>query len=393
MDDPQARRVEELFDQAADLDPAQLITFLDEQCAGDADLRAPWRSFYSSTAGPRPPSRFSAAPWPSRARHCPRFRSPRFRPSPATACCALLGEGGMGTVYEAEQDNPRRTVALKLIRPGLVTPALLQRFAREAQILGRLHHPGIAQILRRRGRRRRPTVLRYGANLPACRSTSTPAEHALDLAGRLELIARVCDAVQHAHEQRRHPPRPQARQHPGGSAGQPKVLDFGVARAADLRTTTAHTRTGQLVGTLNYMSPEQIAADPRLDQRSDVYTLGVILFELLADRLPYPLEHLPLAEAARLIRERRARRGWAPSTARCRGDVETIAAKALEKDPDRRYPSAGELAADIRRHLGHEPIRARPPSALYQLGKFARRHKALVATTAAFLALLLGAGR
>jgi tetratricopeptide (TPR) repeat protein len=216
-------------------------------------------------------------------------------------------------------------------------------------------------------------------------------EHALDTAGRLELVARVCDAVQHAHEQgviHRDLKPANILVEP---SGQPKVLDFGVARAADLRAATAHTQTGQVVGTLNYMSPEQVAADPRLDQRSDVYTLGVILFELLAGRLPYPLEHLSLPEAARVIRDEEPTRLGSLDT-RCRGDVETIAARALEKDPNRRYQSAGELAADIGRHLRHEPIRARPPSALYHLRKFARRHKALVVTTAVFLALLLGTG-
>jgi WD40 repeat protein len=204
-------------------------------------------------------------------------------------------------------------------------------------------------------------------------------------------VARVCDAVQHAHEQ--------GVIHrdlkPGNilvdEAGQPKVLDFGVARAtgADLLTSVDRTRTGQLVGTLSYMSPEQVAADPAaLDRRSDVYTLGVILYELLADRLPYPLADLPLPEAARVIREREPSRLGSIDT-RFRGDVETIVAKALEKDRARRYPSAAELAADIRRYLSHEPIRARPPSALYQLGKFARRHKALVGGVAGVMAALV----
>jgi tetratricopeptide (TPR) repeat protein len=207
-------------------------------------------------------------------------------------------------------------------------------------------------------------------------------------------MARVCDAVEHAHER--------GIIHrdlkPGNvlvdDSGQPKVLDFGVARATDLdvRATTGHTEVGELIGTLAYMSPEQMAADPAvLDRRSDVYTLGVILFELLAERLPYALVHLPLTEVARVIREQQPVRLGALD-ARLRGDVETIVAKALEKDPPRRYLTAAELAADIRRHLRHEPIRARPPSALYQLSKFARRHKALVLTTAGFLILLLGAG-
>jgi tetratricopeptide (TPR) repeat protein len=299
----------------------------------------------------------------------------------------------MGVVYEAEQDNPRRPVALKVLRPGLVSPALLRRFAGEAHILGRLHHPGIAAIYE-------AGVADDGQPFFALEYVRGVAldeyarRHGLDGAARLGLLARVCDAVQHAHEQGVIHRDLKPSNILVDEAGQPKVLDFGVARTtdADLLTNADRTRTGQLVGTLSYMSPEQVATEPAaLDRCSDVYTLGVILFELLTGRLPYPLEHLPLPEAARVIREQEPARLGALD-ARCRGDIETIVGKALEKDPARRYPSAAEVAADIRRHLRHEPIRARPPSALYQLGKFARRHKALVATTATFLALLLLAG-
>jgi WD40 repeat protein/predicted Ser/Thr protein kinase len=301
----------------------------------------------------------------------------------------LLGEGGMGIVYEAEQDNPRRPVALKVIRPGAVSPALLKRFGHEAQILGRLHHPGIAQI--------------YEAGMAEDGQPFFAMEfirgvaldeyvrlHGLDPAARLGLIARICDAVEHAHEQGIIHRDLKPSNILVDETGQPKVLDFGVARApdADLRSSTDHTRTGQLVGTLNYMSPEQVTASPAvLDPRSDVYTLGVILFELLAGRLPYSLEHLPLPEVARVIREQDPSRLGSIDT-RCRGDVETIVTKALEKDPARRYLSAAELAADIRRQLHNEPIRARPPSALYQLAKFTRRHKGLVGGVAGIMAAL-----
>ena len=175
--------------------------------------------------------------------------------------------------------------------------------------------------------------------------------------------------------------------------GQPKVLDFGVARAtdADLLTMAGLTQAGQLIGTPDYMSPEQVSADPAaIDHRSDVYALGVILFELSAHRLPYQLENRPLAETARLIQEQDPPR-LGLINPELRGDVETIVAKALEKDPARRYRSAADLAADLRRWLDHEPILARPPSALYHLHKFARRHKGLVGgVVATGVALVLG---
>jgi WD40 repeat protein len=298
----------------------------------------------------------------------------------------------MGAVYEAEQDSPRRAVALKVVRPGLATPALLQRFTHEAQILGRLHHPGIAQV--------------YEAGMAEDGQPFFAMEFirglALDdyarlrqltLAERVGLLARVCDAVQHAHEQGVIHRDLKPANILVDEAGQPKVLDFGVARAtgADLLTGAGLTQTGQLLGTPNYMSPEQVTADPAaIDHRADVYALGVILFELLAHRLPYHLENRPLAEAARLILEQDPPR-LGSIHPELRGDVETIVAKALEKDKARRYAAAADLAADLRRWLAHEPILARPPSALYHLRKFARRHKALVGGMAATgAALVLG---
>src|SRR5262249_49920035 len=217
----------------------------------------------------------------------------------------LLGEGGMGAVYEAEQDNPRRPVALKVIRPGLVSPALLKRFAREAEILGRLHHPGIAQIheagVAEDGQPFFAMELVRGLPLD-----EYARRHSLDAAGRLDLLTRVCEAVQHAHERGIIHRDLKPSNILVDETGQPRVLDFGVARAAGPGTlaSAAVTGTAQLVGTLGYMSPEQVVADPdSLDRRSDVYTLGVILFQLLAGRPPYALEGLPLPEGARVIRE------------------------------------------------------------------------------------------
>jgi WD40 repeat protein/predicted Ser/Thr protein kinase len=307
----------------------------------------------------------------------------------------LLGAGGMGAVYEAEQDSPHRAVALKVIRAGLLAPELLKRFAQEVEILGRLHHPGIAQIYE-------ASVAEDGQPFFAMEFIrGLPLDEyarlrSLTLRDRVELLARVCDAVQHAHDQGVIHRDLKPANILVDESGQPKVLDFGVARAtdADLITGAGLTQTGQLLGTPSYMSPEQVGADPAaIDRRADVYALGVILFELLAHRLPLQLANRPLAEAARLILEEEPPR-LGSINPELRGDVETIVAKAMEKDAARRYPSAAELAVDLRHWLAHEPILARPPSALYHLCKFARRHKGLVggvlATVAALVLGLVG---
>jgi tetratricopeptide (TPR) repeat protein/predicted Ser/Thr protein kinase len=304
----------------------------------------------------------------------------------------LLGEGGMGAVYEVEQDHPRRVVALKVIKPGLTSPELLRRFERESRALGRLQHPGIAQIYEAGSADTGFGPQPYFAMEFIAGETLTDYadSHRLGTRDRLELLARACDAVEHAH-QRGIIHRDLK---PGNimldESGQPKILDFGVARVTDSDGhVTRQTDLGQLIGTLAYMSPEQVLADPlELDTRSDVYALGVILYELLAARLPYRLSGT-LIEAARIIREEDPARLSSISRV-YRGDVETIVAKALEKDKARRYASAAALAADIRRHLADEPIAARPASATYQLQKFARRHKALVTATAVVFAVLVG---
>ena len=299
----------------------------------------------------------------------------------------------MGAVYEAEQDRPRRSVALKVIKAAWASPELLRRFEQEAQALGRLHHPGIAQIYEAgsadAGSGAQPFFameLIHGKPL-----VEYANGHKRNTRQRLELMIQVCDGVQHAH-QRGIIHRDLK---PGNilvdESGQPKILDFGLARATDSDAqATRQTDIGQLLGTLAYMSPEQVLADPlALDTRSDVYALGVILYELLSGKLPYTLSR-QLDEAVRTIRETDA----APlsSVSRVyRGDIETIVAKALEKDKNRRYGSAAALAGDIRRYLDDQPITAKPASASYQLQKFARRHKALVAgVTAVFAVLVLG---
>jgi serine/threonine protein kinase len=308
---------------------------------------------------------------------------------------SVLGRGGMGAVYLAEQDKPRRTVALKLIRAGVASDALRRRFELEAEVLGRLRHPSIAQV--------------YEAGIADTPSGKQPYfamelvegeplddyayKNGLGTRARLELMSKIADAVHHAHQQ--------GVIHrdlkPGNilvtADGQPKVLDFGVARAtdADIQTTTLQTDIGQLIGTVPYMSPEQAAGDPKdLDTRSDVYALGVVTYELLVGRLPYELKDRMVHEAVRIIREEEPTRLSTIDRA-LRGDVDTIVGTALMKEKERRYQSAAELGADIRRYLADEPISARPPSATYQLRKFARRNKTLVTGVAAtFLVLVAG---
>jgi serine/threonine protein kinase/tetratricopeptide (TPR) repeat protein len=308
----------------------------------------------------------------------------------------ILGEGGMGTVYEAQQESPKRAVALKVIRAGHVSPALLRRFEHESAVLGRLQHPGIAQVYEagtvpdERGHPVPFFAMEFIRGVPL---NEYAASKGLGTRDRLDLVARICDAVYHAHQK--------GVIHrdlkPGNilvdESGQPKVLDFGVARAtdSDIQQTTIQTDIGQIIGTVPYMSPEQVGGDPsELDTRSDVYALGVIAYELLSGRLPYSLDKRVIHEAVRIIREEEPTR-LSSINRTLRGDVETIVAKALEKEKARRYQSAESLASDIRRYLKDEPITARPASTWYHVRKFSRRNKGLVAGLAvAFVFLSAG---
>ena len=306
----------------------------------------------------------------------------------------VLGRGGMGVVYEAEQAQPRRRVALKVLRswPG---EQALGRFRHEAELLARLQHPGIAAV------HEAGTAVVGGVTVPffameLVRGRSLDAyaaEEGLDTRARAALVAKVADAVHHAHQKGVVHRDLKPANVIVDERGEPRVLDFGVARAIDpdLKFETLWTEVGQLVGTLAYMSPEQAAGDPdQVDSRTDVYALGAVAFQLFSGRLPHEVDGRPVLEVLQAIRDEEPPR-LGELDRSLRGDLETIVATALALDKERRYPSADALAADLRRYLRHEPITARPATAVYQLTRLARRHRALVGASAAVLvALVLG---
>jgi WD40 repeat protein len=395
--------IESVYRTALAKDPGERSSFLDAACADDPTLRREVELLlaYADVQRTTPVEYSEALKLSQQTARIPASGSLRSDQTSDVLPSSIgryrilrfLGEGGMGVVYEAEQEHPRRTVALKIIKPGFAGHQMLRRFEQESLALGRLQHPGIAQIYEAGTADSGFGLQPYFAmELIRGKSLLQYADtHQLNTRQRLELIVKVCEAVQHAH-QRGIIHRDLK---PGNilvdESGQPKVLDFGVARATDTDAqVTLQTDVGQLVGTLAYMSPEQVLADPlEIDTRSDVYSLGVILYELLAGRLPYVIS-TQVDEAVRTIREgdpvplRSINRSY-------RGDIETIVGKALEKDKARRYASAAGMAADIQRYLNNEPISARRPSASYQLQKFARRYKVPVAAAAAFFLLLVAA--
>jgi len=292
----------------------------------------------------------------------------------------IIASGGMGVVYEAMQEAPRRRVALKIIKAGTASEMALRRFHFEAQTLAKLSHPNIAQIYEAgtwesEGGESPFFAMEY---IPGAQGVvSYAAKKDLSMKDRLVLFAKICDAVHHGHQKGVIHRDLKPDNILVDNNGEPKIIDFGVARAtdADLAVTTMQTTMGQLIGTLQYMSPEQCDADPEgIDTRSDVYALGVILFQLLSGKLPYDLRRQAIHEAVRVIKEERPTSMGTLDT-NLKGDVDTIALKAMEKDRDRRYQSAAELASDINHFLNSEPIIARPLSIAYQLRLFTKKYK------------------
>lgn len=291
-----------------------------------------------------------------------------------------IATGGMGTVYEATQENPRRVVALKLMKRGIPSRSALRRFKYESQILARLRHSGIAQVYEAGTHQDESGTTPFFAMeyIPnALPITEYAREKKLGTRERMHLFMQVCAAVHHGHQKGIIHRDLKPSNILVDSSGQVKVIDFGVARCtdSDLAVTTLQTDVGQLLGTLQYMSPEQCNADPHdIDIRSDVYALGVVLYELLIDRPPYNVTRMALHEATRIIREEQPRK-LSTADKTLRGDAETIVLKALDKERERRYQSASALMADIEHYLKDQPISARPASAIYQFRKLVSRHK------------------
>ena len=305
-----------------------------------------------------------------------------------------IASGGMGTVFEAVQEQPRRTVAVKVMKQAAVSPEAFHRFEYEAQLLARLRHPGIAQVYEAGtwddGHGAVPFfAMEYIPNAKTILQYANDKK--LGPRERLELFARICDAVHHGHQKGIVHRDLKPSNILVDSSGNPRIIDFGVARSTDSDMATFQTEVGQIIGSLQYMSPEQFDADPHdIDTRSDVYALGIVLYELLGGRLPYDLGNTKVHDAARIVHEDEPPRLGSINPS-LRGEIETIVHKALEKDRDQRYQSAFGLSQDIRRYLDGEAIVARPPSFAYQLRVFARKHKGVLTAAATVLVVLIAA--
>lgn len=326
-----------------------------------------------------------------------------------------LGEGGMGVVYLAEQVLPiRRKVALKIVKLGLDLDQVVARFESERQALAMMEHPSIAEI---HDAGATPEGLPYFVMeyVPGTSLTRHCDDHKLSLRERLELFIPICEAVQHAHQKAiihrdLKPTNILVTTQDGRTV--PKIIDFGLAKtlAQPLTDKTIHTGLGQLLGTPKYMSPEQAdLARQNVDTRTDVYSLGGVLYELLVGAAPLEAHSLTFEEMLKVIRDQEpvrpsrklvemdqaeaeevaARRSTDVATLhrQLRGDLDWITTKALEKERNRRYNSAADLAADIQRYLSDRPVVARPPTLAYRTRKFTRRHRLAVGALASILIL------
>src|SRR5262245_12798697 len=412
--DEQARS---LFFAALERTPERWPVFLDEACGGNAPLRARVEQLLhaheamGSIDG-------SAADTPAAGTNEPLTEGPGTVIGPYQLLQAI-GEGGFGAVYLAEQQQPvRRRVALKVLKPGMDSRRVLARFEAERQALALMDHPHIAKV-HDAGTTPSGRPFFVMELVPGVPITTYCDDHRLTPRQRLELFVPVCQAVQHAHQKgiihrdlkpsnvlvARYDERPVV-----------KVIDFGIAKATGqpLTERTPHTGLGSVVGTLEYMSPEQAGLNPLdVDTRSDIYSLGVLLYELLTGSLPVSRkqrERAGVLDMLRLIREQdparpstrlstadelptlAANRGTEPAklTRLVRGELDWIVMKALEKDRNRRYETASAFALDVQRYLNDEHVLACPPSLGYRLRKLVRRHQGPVLAAALVVLALVG---
>lgn len=398
MDSANWERLRTLFEEACDLPPGECTKFVERTRLEDAELGEELARLVATDRASTDDVVSGRAPWEWIARDL----SLDGEELGGFRVLRELGRGGMGQVWIAEQKSPKRLVALKTLRGGLGSERTRRRFIFESELLARLHHPGIATVYEAGsfpdpvdGAPRPWFAMELVENArPIGRYV---AEHALAPKPTIELFLQVCDAVQYGHQHGVIHRDLKPQNVLVDDVGCVKVIDFGVARAlgdddADGPNQSA-TLDGQLLGTPDYMSPEQLEAGAAsADTRSDVWALGVMLYELLTGQRPYELGDEPLTRAAQALSERKfdkpstIEREDGKSLAR---ELDWILLRAIAREPERRYASAGELAAELRRYLRGQPILAGPPGPAYLLKMFAKRHR--VALTAALIfALLLG---
>jgi eukaryotic-like serine/threonine-protein kinase len=422
MEPERWRRVEELYHRALEVDAGRRVAFLEDSCGGDTELR---REVESLLAREKQAEHFMDSPALEMMGKdvATELAVPSVEASLIGSLIShyrivdKLGSGGMGEVWLAEQKQPvRRRVALKLIKVGMDTREVVTRFESERQALALMDHPAIAKVFDAGSTPQgRPYfVMEYVPGIPI---TDWCDKHKLTVPERLELFTHVCEGVNHAHQKaiihRDLKPSNILVTEVDGKAT-PRIIDFGIAKAVSQRLSddTLLTRAGVMLGTPQYMSPEQAdSAGEDIDTRTDVYSLGVILYEMLVGAAPLETGKLSLEETLRKLRDEdpprpstKLRTLGERSTTTCanrrteagalgrqlRGDLDSIVLKALEKQRSRRYGSPSEFAADIGRYLRHEPVEARPASAGYRVRKYIRRHRIGVAFAAGLVLLLVG---